>query len=98
MERITEKHLQGLVDHLNELTEMPKEPWTKTGDNGSPFVANIGNYHLSGAYGGWALEQMSTTGGGVRSVFECGYQPKRDLYNRIRAFMQGIKEERNSTR
>ena len=87
MERITQKQLERLVDRINEATRSPMAPWTRDGDK---LTANIGNYHLSGAYGGVALERMCNEGGDVSTVFFCGRIPKRDLYNRMSAFLAGV--------
>jgi len=86
--RITEKMLQARVDWLNELTNQPATPWTKNAEG--KMKANIGNYHISGAYGGVCLHRMCTEGGGVQDVFSCGHIPKRELFERICAFMSGI--------
>jgi len=88
MERITEKMLNARVGWLNELTGQPKTPYTR--DKGGKLKANIGNYHLSHAYGGVSLCQMSSDGGGVTNVLTCGHIPKRDLFDRLCAFMTGI--------
>ena len=90
--RITVKHLELKIDHLNKITGNAATPWTKNGDG--KFKANIGNYHLSGAYGGVCLHQMHSDGGGVSDVFNCGHVPKADLYSRISAFMIGLDERK----
>lgn len=54
------------------------------------YKANIGNYHLSGAYGGYSLYRMDNDGGGVQDVLVCGYISKRDLYYRMQAFIRGL--------
>ena len=87
MKRITEKQLKGIVKRLNELTGNPTETYTKIDDK---FIANIGNYHLDSAYGGHSLVQLSNDGGGVRSVSNIGFAPKRELYNWIYAYIQGV--------
>ena len=56
MYRITRGMLDKKVEHLNKITGNPSAPWTRL-ENGK-LRANIGNYHLSGAYGGWSLHQM----------------------------------------
>lgn len=86
--RITRKTLQPVVDRLNRLTNSPMEPWTR-GEDGR-FLANIGNFHLSGAYGGWSLHRVVNECGGISDVFRCGHVPARDLYNQIHAFLRGI--------
>ena len=55
MERITRKQLENAVLWLNKLTDSPEECYRKEGDK---WVANVGNYHISGAYGGFALHRM----------------------------------------
>jgi hypothetical protein len=85
--RITNKQLECIIERLNKITGNATEPYTKT-DNG--FVANIGNYHISSAYGGFALHQMMNENGGIHDVFRCGYTTKRDLYNRIVAYIDSI--------
>lgn len=85
--RITEKDMQHWVKYLNNITGNPVQPWGRVGDRNR---ANIGNYHLSHAYGGVCLHQMSNESGGVRSVFGMGHGTKRDLYDQLRAFIAGI--------
>lgn len=89
MKRITDKHLDILVERINEVTKNPATSWTKY-KNGK-IKANIGNYHISGAYGGVALHQMMNEGGGVDDIFNSGFMTKRDLYNRLRAFLEGLR-------
>jgi len=91
MTRITEKHLQAIVDRINLEMSRPANPWTVNHDGRN--TANIGNYHLSGAYGGVALHEMRTDGGGVRDVFG-GHMPKRELADRMHAFLAGMYAER----
>ena len=87
MERITRKQLETAVDTLNEMTGSPLEPYTNRGDK---WVANVGNFHISGAYGGFCLHRMANEGGGVHDVFYCGHVPARELFGLIRAYRQGI--------
>ena len=89
MHRITEQNLLGLVGIINKMTGSPPEPWTTDADG--KHHANVGNYHQEGAYGGKRLGRMCTDGGGVTDVFECGFTTKRDLYERMRAFMLGFR-------
>jgi len=91
MDRITVKHLQAIVDRINRLMGTPAEPWTK-GEDGK-IHANIGNYHLSGAYGGYSLHQMMSDGGGVYDTLGCGHIAKRELADRMHAFIRGIESK-----
>ena len=90
MNRITETHLQAIVDRLNRMTGNPLEPYTK-GDDGR-YHANIGNYHLSHAYGGVSLHRMVNDGGGVSEPLRTGHISKRELSERLYAFIYGIEE------
>ena len=76
--RITEKDLQATCDRINRMLDKPLEP-------------NIGCYHLDHAYGGVALHQMVNDGGGVRDILG-GHLTKRDLYERMNAFIKGLEE------
>ena len=90
MERITDKNLQALCDRINRIKGAPMEPYSK-GEDGR-YVANVGNYHLSHAYGGVSLHRMSMTEGctGVTEPLSTGHITKRDLYERIYAYIRGI--------
>lgn len=87
-DRITQAHLQALVDRLNRITNSPAEPYTK-GEDGR-YHANIGNYHLSGAYGGVNLVRMHNENGGISCPINHGHVPKRELYNLLYAFIRGV--------
>lgn len=87
MERTTQKRLEFLCDRINSIKNTSARPYENVNDK---LVAQIGNFHLSLAYGGVSLHQMVGVGGGVRDVFSCGHITKRDLYNRMNAFLSGI--------
>ncbi|MBA2312747.1 MAG: hypothetical protein H0V97_08110 [Actinobacteria bacterium] len=84
MDRITDKHLDGLCRVLNG---GDVEIWTRQEDGS--LKATVGAYYIDGAYGGVALYRMSNQGGGVSDVFSVGHRTKRDLYEMIRAFIVG---------
>lgn len=84
-QRISVKDLERLTERLNKLTENPTEYRNK--ETGK---ANIGHYTLSGAYGGYELQQIVTDGGGVTCPLYTGHVPKRELYNKMQAFISGI--------
>jgi len=94
--RITEKKLQLVVDKLNRVTGNHLSPFTMgVNDLGVRVIkANVGTYVLDYAYNGVGLEQVDNESHGVRSIIS-GYETKRDLYNRISAFILGF-ELRNS--
>ena len=87
MQRITEKQLEAVCQYINELTNSPLEPWTRTE---SSFKSNIGNYHIHHAYGGVCLHRMSNESGGVSTPLVYGHVPKRELYNAMQAFIRGL--------
>lgn len=92
MNRITEKHLDGLVSRLNRLMGMPQEPYSKQADGS--IKPNAGSYHISHAYGGVCLHRMSMQEGctGVTNPLNTGHITKRDLYERIYAYIRGIED------
>lgn len=83
MIRITEKHLQAVVDRLNRITGSPVAPYIDG-------KAQIGNYHISHAYGGVCLHRMHNEGGGVSSPLSTGHITKRELAGLLHAFIAGI--------
>ena len=95
MQRITEKQLQAVVDRINRETNSPMATYTNTVIDGkSSYDANLGNYHLSFAYGGVSLHRMCNKGGGVQDVLRIGHVSKRELYNHCHAFLRGLDSTR----
>ena len=86
MQTVTLKMLESVVTRINTITNSPIETYSKVNDK---YTANIGNYHLSGAYGGYALHRMHNISGGVSDVFQCGHVSKRELMNRMQSFIAG---------
>ncbi|MDY6857487.1 MAG: hypothetical protein SWO11_22840 [Thermodesulfobacteriota bacterium] len=80
MQRITQKMLESKVETLNVLAGFDK----------NPAYSTIGSYTISYAYGGASLHQYTSTGGGIRDIFGCGHTTKRDLFNRICAYINGL--------
>jgi hypothetical protein len=85
MDRISRKDLEYFVNELNELTNNSLKPYEQIDGK---LIGQIGNYHLYGAYGSIALHQTMNEGGGIKEIF--GLSTKRELYNKIRALIQGI--------
>ena len=98
MNRITDKQLQAVVDRLNRLTNNPLEAYSVV-DTVGHFrkQANIGNYHLSWAYGGVCLHQMHNEAGSVTTPIGSGYNTKRELYEKMHAFISGIETQKGET-
>lgn len=91
MDRITDKHLQALCDRINTLTGSPMTPYT---ERDGRHRANVGNYHISRAYGGVCLHRMSNESGGVTTPLTHGHVPARELYEQMRAYIAGIETGR----
>ena len=89
MKTITLDQLEAIVANINRLTNSPSAAYTKHSDGS--FTPNANCYHLSGAYGGYALHRMSDKPGctGVSDIFG-GHMPKRELAERMWAFIKGI--------
>jgi hypothetical protein len=92
MNRITRKDVDGAVNLLNRITGNEPEPYRKEGEK---WVTNLGNFHISGAYGGFALHRMATDEGGIRDIFNRGHMPLRELYDLIHAYIKGIQFARD---
>jgi hypothetical protein len=84
-QRITDKQLDSLCSLINAITNSPQEPWA----NGQ---ANVGNYHVSHAYGGVCLHRHVNEGGGVNCPIVHGHVPKRELFNLMHAYIKGLQE------
>lgn len=85
--RITRSFLEAKADRLNSMMGAPVEPYRMA--NGK-VVANVGNYHISGAYGGYCLHRMCNESGGVSDVFSCGHIPARELAGLMSAYTAGL--------
>ncbi|NRA81672.1 MAG: hypothetical protein HRU18_26025 [Pseudoalteromonas sp.] len=82
-QRITDKMLQSRIDYLNELANTPKQTYI----NGK---AQIGNYHLYGAYGGVNVHKIVNEGGGVTTPICYGVTTKRELLEKLNSYIDGI--------
>ena len=87
-QRISIKRLEAMVEHLNKITDSPSAAHTRQA-NGK-LVANIGNWHVSQAYGGVCVERMTNESGGVSCPIWMGYIPKREAYDRLSSFIRGL--------
>lgn len=86
--RTSIKTLELLCAQINTLTGSPATPWTR-GEDGRNR-ANVGNYHLSEAYGGVCLHQMHNEGGAVTTPLVSYHVPKKELEIAMRAFIAGL--------
>lgn len=86
-ERITQKHLEGMVSRLNRLTNSPS---TYMSDIGGKRVINIGHFHIDSAYGGVNLARTCNDGGGISTPIGGGFCTKRELYEKLYSYIRGI--------
>lgn len=89
MERITIRHLESLCDRLNRVTGSPMKPWAIP-EGETRHRGQVGNFHISRAYGGFCLHRMHNESGGVSSPLSTGHVPARELYNLMHAFLRGF--------
>ena len=88
MQRITNKDLVDACKRINQIMGANPKPYTR--DSEGKYRANIGTYYIDGAYGGFSLFKMVSEGGGVNDVFGYGHITKRELYERMQAFIRGF--------
>lgn len=82
-DRITNMHLEALAQRINKLTNSPTEYMTDR-------KINVGHFHISYAYGGACLQRTCNDGGGVTCPIDQGHVPKRELYEKMHAFIRGL--------
>jgi len=88
MDKITMRHLDGLIAILNRITNSPST-YSNKRETGN-FKANIGHYHLDQAYGGVRLARVVNENGGISSPISMPFGTKREAYLLIAAFIGGI--------
>lgn len=85
--QIKRTFLNAQVERLNTITNSPLSPYAREGERN---VAQVGNFHISGAYGGVALHRVENESGAGSDVFKSGHVTKRELSQRIDAYIAGI--------
>ena len=85
--RITDENLTRLATQINKTTNSPTEPWTR---NGNEVISNEGCFHVEFAYSGVTFSRMTSRTGTTTNVLQVGYISKKDLYERMQAFLNGI--------
>lgn len=90
--RITTAHLQAIISCINSLTNSPQTPYA-AGPDGQ-YVPQANCYHLSQAYGGYALHRMVAEPGSsaIHDVLSRGHMPKRELAELMRAYIRGLEQ------
>ena len=92
--RITIKMLELRAEKINKVLGMPL---TYSSEINGIRQTNIGHFHIDEAYGGFSLQQTDNDMGGVSDVFNAGHMPARDLFNRMCAFLDGVRAAREVT-
>jgi hypothetical protein len=90
--RITQKDLEAVCRRINRTVNGEELKAGRVVESGYQQIPNA--YHLSGAYGGWSLYRNAPVDEsgeslGQSDVLRCGHVPRRDLYNRMQAFLTG---------
>jgi|SaaInlStandDraft_7_1057024.scaffolds.fasta_scaffold185568_3 hypothetical protein len=92
---INQAQLEARIALLNSYTNNPERTYTQLKDKS--IKSNEGNYHWSGAYGGYALHQVCNEHGGIIDIFDKGHTfTKGQLYHAVNIFLLGIKTERDN--
>jgi len=79
--------LQSLIERINIATNSPATPYSR---NGEKLTANIGNFHLSQAYGGVCVHRMANDAGGITTPIWHGHITKKEAEAKMRAFLAGL--------
>ena len=91
--RISIKDLQEMVDQINDITGHDKDPYDHSKKGCNP---NTGTYLIDSAYGGVQLVRMSLTKGcSGQSDITSGFNTKKDLYEKIKGILTGLKMKQN---
>jgi hypothetical protein len=85
--RVSLEMLKNKIDYLNQITNSPSKPYSVIDGK---HKANIGNFHLYQAYGAYGLHRMVNEGGGVSDSYIYGLHSKKELKEKLSAFIQGI--------
>ena len=85
--RITIEHLEAKAATINRMTKSPAESSRMVDGK---YRANVGNYHISGSYGGYCLHRMANESGGVNDVFDTGHITARQLAALMSAYTAGL--------
>lgn len=93
MQRIRERDLEAVCQRINRTVNgRESEPYERD-ENGFRQVPDV--FVISYAYGGASLHRncsvdASGESHGVSDVFGCGHVSKRELYERMHAFLRGV--------
>ena len=86
--RVTIKDLERLAALANEITNSPATYATRIDGK---FKSHVGHFFISQEYGGVCFCKVANEGGARADIFRCGHTTKKDLYNRIQAFLTALR-------
>ena len=86
-QRITRAFLDAKTATLNSMTKSPLESSRMVDGK---WTANVGNYHIDSAYGGYSLHRMCNESGGAADVLNIGHVSARELAGLMSAYMAGL--------
>jgi len=89
MKIIKLEDLQRLINRINKIKKAPMETYKK---DDSKLIAQIGNFHISSAYGGHSLHCIVSKNGATSDVMQIGHVSKKELYNLLHAYLRGMGE------
>lgn len=84
--KITRKYLESQINTINTMLGTPLEPYTFD----VVLKPSIGSYHISIAYGGYALHRLVNERGGVNDVFNKGHMTAKELSLLMEGFIFGM--------
>lgn len=87
MERITTLKLEYVAGRINKATNSPMNAYTRFGNK---YTLNVGHHHVHGACAGYQLQRICNASGGVTCPLGEGYTTKRELYEKMRAYLAGL--------
>ena len=87
--RIYRSNLDKAMDTINTLLKTPLTAYNKP-TVGERYVANIGNWHLDAANGGYTASVMNNESGGTTNPLSCGYLPAKELFAMLCGVVVGI--------
>ena len=90
MKRITDKILNAKIDHLNQLTGSPANPYTRNQETGK-LTANIGAHFLALGFKGVNVYKLANDAGGVVTPLGNHDRPRRQLANDIDQYAAGYR-------
>ena len=77
-----------MVERLNRMTNSPEKPYLQNAEG--ILVPQVGNWHVSQAYGGYCVCRIVTDSGGCSEPIWSGHVAAKEACTRLDAFLKGI--------